>query len=205
MLGEEGCERIMLKSISDACSISTQTLHNSFGSKVELLTAAMNQYTLMMDSRALAQAADPSVFLWLGLAYCQVATEHPEFMREFVHATFSPKLTLREALIRYGTDLKLQILRSLANRELIRPFIDTRMAAEQIACVNTFAMLEWAENGDIRKLYERMIHGNGSILLGILTPDAGKDIESWLSGQFSPMALMQGAMHDRPKTMAMLS
>lgn len=196
LLAEDGCDRLMLKSVSDACSISTQTIHNIFGSKTELLTAAMNQHTLMIDCHALSQSEDPSVFLWLALAYCRGATERPEFVREFMHAAFSPKVALRETLLKFGADLKLQILRGLARRKLVRPFIDPRIAAEQIAYVNTFAMLAWAENDDIGQLYERMIHGNGAILLGILTPEAGREIENWLSGQFDPKSLLDAHRAD---------
>jgi AcrR family transcriptional regulator len=184
LLAQDGYERITLKAISDACSITTQTIHNSFGCKTELLTAAMNQHTLSIDAHALSRTQDPVVFLWLALAYCRSATERPEFVRQYMKAAFAPKLPLRDMLLRFGADLKLQILRNMVRRNLLRPFIDPHMAAEQIAYVNTFAMLEWTENGDLKQLYERMIHGNGSILLGILTPEAGKDIEAWLSGRF---------------------
>lgn len=35
--------------------------------------------------------------------------------------------------------------------------------------------------GDIGQLYERLVHGNGSILLGILVPEAAREIEDWLN------------------------
>lgn len=200
LLAQDGYERITLKSISDACSITTQTIHNSFGCKTELLTAAMNQHTLSIDAHALSKTQNPVVFLWLALAYCRSATERPDFVRQYMNAAFSPKLPLRDTLLRFGADLKLQILRNMVRQKLVRPFIDPRMAAEQIAYVNTFAMLEWAENGDLKQMYERIIHGNGSILLGILTPEAGKDIEAWLSGRFFPEAERSSLLDGYPSS-----
>lgn len=183
-LAREGHDRITIRSVSDGCGLTPQTIHNSFGSKADLLRSAMNEHTLMIDSFAFARSCDPEVFLLLALAYCQSAVNRPDFVREYMRATFSPRHTLKDKLMKFGVDLKLHILRDLAQRQLLRSFVDYRSAAEQIACINTFAMHEWAEHDDIAQLYARIVHGNGSLLLGILVPEAGREIETWLAGQF---------------------
>jgi AcrR family transcriptional regulator len=185
-LAEEGGDRITIKSISDSCGISAQTVHNSFGCKADLLRSALNQHTLMIDSFAFQKKLEPEAFLFLAQLYCRSVISRPEFHREYMHVAFSPKQQLRDMLLKFGADLKLRILRDLGRRNLLRPFVDQRMAAEQIAYVNTFALLEWAQHGDVVELYNRIVHGNGSVLLGILAPEAGRRIENWLAGQFTP-------------------
>lgn len=184
LLAEQGCDRLMLKSVSDVCSVSTQTVHNIFGSKTQLLSEAMNQYTYVVDSRSLSEAQDPTVFLWIAVAYCRAAACQPEFVRQFVKAAFSSKMPLRETVFQFGSALKLQMLRGLAQRKYLRPFFDPRVTAEQIAYVNTFALLEWSENDDLPGLYSRIVQGNATALLGMLRPEAAKDVERWLSEQF---------------------
>lgn len=181
ILATDGCDKVTIRSVSDACHVTAQTIHNSFGSKSELICSAMNQHTLMIDSHALSQAKDPGLFLMLAVAYCQTAVEHPEFMREYMLTTLSPRRNLAEALQRFGADLKAQILREMARRNLLRSYVDPRMAAEQIAYVNTFGLQEWAENDDIEQLHAKLVQGNGAILLGILEPQAARGIEDWLN------------------------
>lgn len=187
-LAQEGHDRVTIKSISDSCGLTPQTIHNSFGCKADLLRSAMNEHTLMIDSFAFTKSCDPEVFLLLALAYCQSAVNRPEFVREYMRAAFSPRHSLKDTLMKFGVDLKLHILRDLARRDLLRSFVDHRSAAEQIACVNTFAMQEWAQHGDIVQLYARIVHGNGALLLGILVPEAGRKIENWLADQFRPQS-----------------
>ncbi len=181
MLASEGHEKFTIRSVADACALTAQTIHNSFGHKTELLRAAMNQHTVMIDSYAMSQTQDPGLFLLLAISYCQSAIDRPEFMREYMRAAFSPKWPLRDSLLKFGTDLKAQNLRSIARRGLLKPCIDPAIAAEQIASCITFAMLEWAENDDIERLYERLVLANGSILMGILVPEAAHEIEDWLN------------------------
>jgi AcrR family transcriptional regulator len=181
MLATEGHEKFTIRSVAEACQLTSQTIHNSFGCKTELLRAAMNQHTVMIDSYAMAQTQDPGLFLLLAIAYCQSAIEQPEFMREYMRAVLSPKWPVRDSLLKFGTDLKAQNLRSMARRGLLKPCIDPAIAAEQIASSITFAMLDWAVSDDIGKLYERLVQANGAILMGILVPQAAREIEDWLT------------------------
>ena len=180
-LAEEGHQRFTLRSVSEACSVTAQTIHNSFGSKVELLRAALNQHTQQIDGFALSQINDPLVFLALARAYYESAIEWGEFMREFMLVT-SSRPSLRDALFKYGAELKVHILRGMARRNLLRSSVDPRMAAEQIAYVNMFGMREWAETGDLKRLEERLISGNAILLLGIFKPEAARGVEQWLGG-----------------------
>jgi AcrR family transcriptional regulator len=181
IMAAEGCDKVTIRSVSDACHVTAQTIHNSFGSKGELICSAMNQHTLMIDSFALSQAKDPGLFLMLAVAYCQTAIEHPKFMREYMMTSFSPKRNLSEALLKFGAELKTQILREMARRNLLRSYVDPRMAAEQIAYLNTFGLQAWAENDDIEQLHAKLVQGNGAILLGILEPQAARGVEDWLN------------------------
>lgn len=180
MLATEGHEKFTIRAVAETCQLTTQTIHNSFGHKTELLRAAMNQHTVMIDSYAMSQTQDPGLFLLLAIAYCQSAIDQPDFMREYMRAAFSPKWPLSDSLLKFGTDLKAQNLRMMARRGLLKPCIDPAVAAEQIASCITFAMLDWVENDDIAKLYERLVQANGSILMGILVPHAAREIEDWL-------------------------
>src|SRR5437762_2859814 len=91
LLVSEGHERFTIRSVSEACSLTAQTIHNSFGCKTDLLGSALNQHTVMIDSFALSQTKEPSVFIRLALAYFHCAMERPEFLRELVRMVFSPK------------------------------------------------------------------------------------------------------------------
>ena len=180
LLAEEGHDRIRLRSISEACSITAQTIHNSFGCKFDLLRSALNEHTLMIDSTAYRSTASPEAFLRLAIAYCQSAIDRPDFMREFMSATFSSKHSLREPLMAFGVEMKTRFLTTMAERNLLKPCVNPRVTAEQIAYTNAFALGEWAESGDTAKLYEKLLLGNGTILLGILTPTEAWNIERWL-------------------------
>src|SRR5690606_29547418 len=87
----------------------------------------------------------------------------------------------REALMKFGIDLKTQMLTAMGRRNLLKPCVNPRIAAEQIAYVNTFGLLEWAESDNIAQLHEKLVLGNGTILLGILVPEKAREIEAWLS------------------------
>lgn len=201
LLASDGYQRFTIRSLSAACSLTPQTIHNSFGCKNDLLRAAMNQHTLMLDSSAISQTRNPAMFLILALSYCLTAVERPEFLREFMHAVSSPRQPLRDPLLKFGIDLKTQMFRSMARKGLLRACIDPRTAAEQIAYVNTFAIVEWTENDDMSDLYQRLIFGNGSILLGVLAPHAAREIEEWLSDP----AHRQWPRHGGPDTSALRS
>lgn len=180
LLAADGHQKFTIRSVSEACSLTAQTIHNSFGCKVDLLKSALNEHTLMVDSHALRHTRNPATFLMLAIAYYQSAMERPEFMREFMFTTFSPRQPLRDSLMKFGIDLKTQMLNTMARRNLLKPCVNTRIAAEQIAYVNTFGLLEWAENDDLSQLYEKLVLGNGTILLGILVPEKAREIERWL-------------------------
>lgn len=176
-LATEGYGRFTLRSISDASSVSTQTIHNCFGCKSDLLQSALNQHTVLMDSMALSEGQEPSVFLRLALLYCQSAVDYPEFIREYMCIDMS----IRSALMKFGADIKIKMLQGMAAQNLLRPTVNLKIAAEQIAYVNCFGMLEWADNNDICQLYDRLVNGNANILMGILQPGAARDFEIWLS------------------------
>jgi len=176
-LAVEGHNRFTLRSISDASGVSTQTIHNCFGCKSELLRSALNQHTALIDSFAFSRTRNPALFIMLALAYCQSAVDHPAFMREFMHTDWS----VRSSLMKFGADLKAKILHGMSARNLLRPTASPKVAAEQIAYVNSFGLLEWADNDDIVQLYERLVHGNANILMGILQPEAAREIERWLA------------------------
>lgn len=180
LLAADGHQRFTIRSVSEACSLTAQTIHNSFGCKVDLLRTALNEHTLMIDSHALRQTRNPAAFLMLAIAYYQSALERPDFLREFMFTTFSPRQPLRDSLMKFGIDLKTQMLNAMARRNLLKPCVNPRIAAEQIAYVNTFGLLEWAENDDLSQLYEKLVLGNGTILLGILVPEKAREIERWL-------------------------
>lgn len=196
LLAADGHQRFTIRSVSEACSLTAQTIHNSFGCKVDLLRAALNEHTLMVDSHALRHTRNPAAFLMLAIAYYQSALEKPDFMREFMFTTFSPRQPLRDSLMKFGIDLKTQMLNAMARRNLLKPCVNPRIAAEQIAYVNTFGLLEWAENDDLDQLYEKLVLGNGTILLGILVPEKAREIERWLCDPANrqsnpPMAALQ--------------
>ena len=181
LLAEQGHEKFTLRAISDACGVTPQTIHNSFGNKAELLGTALNQHTVMIDASAVSRTRHPGVFLLLALAYCQTAAEQPEFMRQYMHTAFAPRRPLRDTLMKFGVNLKVRVLSRLAQENILRSSVDVRIAAEQIAYVNTFGLMEWAENDDLCQLHDRLVLGNGTLLLGILEPEAARGMETWLA------------------------
>lgn len=181
VLAQEGHQKFRVRSVSEACNITAQTIHNSFGRKDDLLREAMNQYTFTVDSFAFSRVSMPFSFLKIATTYHHAALINSVFLREFVLTCFSSKYNLKYEIFEFGRKLKSEMLNELARSNLLRTSTNSRIAAEQIAYVNAFAIREWAENDDIHQLYERLIFGNGSILLGILIPEAATDIEKWLS------------------------
>lgn len=171
LLAESGHERLTLRRVAEECQVTVQTLRNSFGRREELVAQAVNQHTTTIWARLAQPYAGPQVFIAFPDVIRQVAVQAPDFLRGALTAAFTtgPSLQVLES---HASSNKARLLRAMAKADLIRPGIDVDLLADQITKLDVMLMYEWAQTGDDRALWEKMLSGHHVLLLGALRPAA---------------------------------
>jgi AcrR family transcriptional regulator len=162
-----GYDRFTVRSVSEECAVTTQTVYNSFGCRQELLVKALNEHTIMMEDAASRISPGPGAFLTLADLYYHCAIERPDFLREIVMASFSTKERLA-TMQRHSIQNKIRMLKSLPKTDFLCASIDVGVLATQITRVNSFAVYDWAQNGDVNELHTQLTEGNKLLLKGVL-------------------------------------
>lgn len=174
----QGPDQFTLKRVSEECEVTVQTIRNSFGRREELLVAALNEHTSAVWQALAAVSAGPHLFLDLAGMYYHCARLTPGFLRGMVTAAISNTRPLA-VLQRHGAMIKVDHLRDMARRDLLRPGVDAEALAAQITRLNTFMMYEWSMTGDAEELRHQMTTGNMLLLQGAVQARVAGEIESW--------------------------
>lgn len=162
-----GYERFTVRSVSEECAVTAQTIYNSFGCRQELLVRALNEHTIMMEDAAGRLSPGAGVFLTLADLYYTCALERPAFLREIVMASFSTKERLA-TMQRHSIQNKVLMLRKIPRTDFVCDSIDVNALATQITRVNSFAVYDWAHHGDVAELRTQIVEGNKLLLRGVL-------------------------------------
>ena len=177
----DGYEFMVSRKVADACGITVQTLHNSFGDRTQLIVQALNDHTLAIDSYAKSMANHPLLFLVLADAYSSCAIETPEFLRQLVTSAFSEKKPLLSMLHGFGARNKRNLLIEIAARDMLRAGVDCEFLANKISLMNCVTTYEWAKAtrapSDLRV---ELISAIGLLLMGAVKATAASRIEEWL-------------------------
>src|SRR5207237_436911 len=111
-IADYGHERFTVRSVSEECAITVQTIYNSFGSRQQLLVRALNEHTCLMENTAASLTSGGNLFLALANLYYRCALETPAFLREIVTAAFATMDRLA-TMQRNSIQNKVRILQSL--------------------------------------------------------------------------------------------
>jgi AcrR family transcriptional regulator len=180
LLAEQGYERFTIRQIAERSSVTAQTLHNNFGTRTELLAAALNEFRKVTYSYVRSVSSDPVLFLVLGDSLHHTTVNAPDFMRQLI-ACWSADGPLLGLLQRYGTSLREPVLHEMRRRSVFRSEIDPTAFGAQAAHINSCALHEWALGLiDIEELRRQIIAGNRLLLYGALTPVNAQNIEAWV-------------------------
>jgi hypothetical protein len=82
-------------------------------------------------------------------------------------ASFSTKERLA-TMQRHSIQNKIRMLKSLPKTDFLCASIDVGVLATQITRVNSFAVYDWAQNGDVNELHTQLTEGNKLLLKGVL-------------------------------------
>lgn len=166
-IAEAGFERFTVRSVSQECAVTVQTIHNSFGSRQQLLVRALNEHSVLMDDTAAALSSGAGIFMALAELYYHCALETPAFLREIVTAAFATKERLA-TMQRHAIQSKISILQDLPGSDFLSAAVDISVLATQITRVNSFAVYDWSQHGDANELRRQIVQGNRLLLLGVL-------------------------------------
>jgi AcrR family transcriptional regulator len=166
-IADDGFERFTVRSVSQACAVTVQTIYNSFGNRQQLLVRALNEHTVLMDDTAAALSPGAGVFMELAELYYRCALETPAFLREIVTAAFATQERLA-AMQRYSIQSKISLLQNLPKDDFLSSLVDIGVLATQITRVNSFAVYDWSQHGNANELRKQIVQGNRLLLLGVL-------------------------------------
>jgi AcrR family transcriptional regulator len=172
-------EHFTLRRISEECEITVQTIRNAFGRREDLLVSALNEHTTAIWQALASVSSGSMLFLDLAQMYHHCASVTPTFLRGMVTAAISGNLPLA-VLQRHGSLIKVEYLREMARREMLRPGVNIEALAAQITRLNTFMMYEWVIGGDAEELRHQMISGNKLLLMGAMQSARAAEIEAWM-------------------------
>lgn len=134
-----------VKTLAELSGLSTQALHNRYGTKSGMLAAAINDYSwaLFQYGRTNALARNP--VLSFATAYAEACAAHPEFHQKIAPNTFFDRkgAQLFERTHSYGTAVIHRALASMRRSSQIKAHADLRIAATAISAVMGTAILEW--------------------------------------------------------------
>lgn len=135
-----------VKTLAELGGLSTQALHNRYGTKSGMLAAAINDYSLTLFQYGRDNALARNPVLSFATAYAQACVAYPEFHQKIVPNTFFDRkgAQLFERTHGYGTALVHRALASMRRSSRIRAQADLRIAATAVSAVMGTAILEWA-------------------------------------------------------------
>jgi AcrR family transcriptional regulator len=178
----QGQEHFTLRRVSEECGVTVQTIRNSFGRREDLLVSAINEHTSAVWEALGSCTSGPTLFLDLAQMYYHCARNTPGFLRAMVTTAVASNQPLA-VLQRHGVAIKVDHLRDMARKGVLRPGTDVEALAAQITRLNTFMMYEWAMDGDAEELRRQMIAGNRLLLAGALEPAAAAALQDWMPAQ----------------------
>lgn len=134
-----------VKTLAELSGLSTQALHNRYGTKSGILGAAINDYSLALFQYGRENGLARNAVLSFATAYAQACVTHPEFHQKIAPNTFFDRkgAQLFERTHSYGTALIHRALANMRRSSEIRPQADLRIAATAISAVMGTAILEW--------------------------------------------------------------
>jgi AcrR family transcriptional regulator len=181
LLAEEGYEGFTIRRMAEYSSVTAQTLHNNFGTRIELIASALNEFTNVAYRFALSISSDPFLFLIKGATYYHACVTTPKYMRQSV-ACWAVGKPFRDLMQRYAASIRTPVLRKMYQRSMFRKNIDPNAFGAQVAFINSTAFYDWVLGYvDLDGLRQQIIAGNKLVLYGALTPVAARDIEAWIS------------------------
>lgn len=159
-----------VKHLANLSGLSTQALHNRFGTRSGVLSAAINDYSLALFQYGRDCQLGRNPVLSFAEAYAQACAAYPEFHQKIVPNTFFDRkgAQIFERTHGYGTALIHRALASMRRSSRIRAQADLRIAATAISAVMGTTILEWTRGTlGTKELHHQMTYGVELLFIGL--------------------------------------
>lgn len=183
LLAEGGYGGFSLRQVSERSEVTAQTIYNSFGTKQELLIAALNEYNAAVYGRVKQEDEGLLAFLGVNAKFYESALTAPDFMREYICSLYVAG-DVKGGVYRHSRKLISSIMLSVVNAGVLRSGVDADALGQTSFRVRASAMYSWAVGHiDHKELRSELLSSNAYLLLGALRPSPAKELEWFMESK----------------------
>lgn len=163
---------VTMRGLADACGISTQALHGHFGTRDDMISAVLNDYTLALFRYSHHALGARNTVLAFAEAFAEAHEAYPELYSRTTPYIFFERTGARifEQSHGYGVSLIQSALTDLQRQSRIVPNADLREAAIAVSALMSVCLLGWSRGTIRRGALRRQIISQVDLLFRGLEP-----------------------------------
>lgn len=143
LLAKMGPERLSVRRLAERCSLTTQSIYNLVGSRTEVITAAMQDHTDAILEAANHFPNSPFPVMAIDEIYLAITEQYPDFISSATRAMFGPDPELRNALYKFGWQIRETCLSRMKKDGQLVADADCAFIGQQLTLNGCTAAQEW--------------------------------------------------------------